>query len=168
MNQDRLADEIGAWDGKTAGFVNGVYAQFQVEPQFGGWLVTLLEKRPLQKGASWLLKKHLEQGNPLDEPLLSQLFTLLPRLAHWETKLHLLQSLDHLIIPASSVRQVEQFVHDCLTSKKKFVRAWAYSGFYRLAQQHPTYEAEVMTLLDRAMSDEAPSVRARVRQLWKR
>ncbi len=47
----------------------------------------------------------------------------------------------------------------------KFVRAWAYDAFYRLATQHPGYRPEVWRLLEQGMQEEAPSVKARIRQL---
>lgn len=60
------------------------------------------------------------------------------------------------------------FLRNCLISDNKFVRAWAYNGFYELALQYPAYKTEVKKFLDMAMKDEAASVKARVRNILKR
>ena len=51
--------------------------------------------------------------------------------------------------------------------QEKFVRAWAYNGFYLLAVQHGEYEAEARQLLTMALRDEPASVKARVRNVLK-
>jgi hypothetical protein len=49
--------------------------------------------------------------------------------------------------------------------QSKFVRAWAYDGFFRLGQQHHSFEQEALQHLVKAQEEEAPSVRARVRKI---
>ncbi len=55
----------------------------------------------------------------------------------------------------------------CLEDDNKFVRAWAYNGFYELAKQYPEYRTEAGQLFEMALRDEAASVKARVRNVMK-
>ena len=63
--------------------------------------------------------------------------------------------------------QVEAFLRQALVSEQKFVRAWAYDGFYQLAKQYPEYQQEAMSFFAMAMDDEVASVKARVRNIIK-
>jgi len=52
-------------------------------------------------------------------------------------------------------------------SENKFVRSWAYNGFYGLSRQYPEYIQETKQFFEVAMKDEAPSVKARIRNVTK-
>ena len=54
-----------------------------------------------------------------------------------------------------------------LTATNKFVRAWSYNGLYELARRDPVYLPEVEQIFELALRDEAPSVKARIRNLQK-
>jgi len=60
---------------------------------------------------------------------------------------------------------VEIFLRVCLLDNNKFVRAWAYKGFYELAVQYPK---ETRQFFEMAMRDEAPSVKSRIRNIMKK
>ena len=60
------------------------------------------------------------------------------------------------------------FLRNCLVDNNKFVRAWAYNGFYELAVQYPEYEKETKQFFEMAMRDEAPSVKSRIRNIMKK
>lgn len=160
-----LQQAIAEWDGKSADYIGNVFEQHHTEATFVDELIELLQLVSLQKGASWCLKKYTETDRNLDAFQVETIYALLPQLEHWETKLHLLQSISALPIPAVQKANVETFLRECLADKNKFVRAWAYNGFYHLALQHEEYEHEVRQLLEQAMQNEAPSVKARVRNL---
>ena len=86
----------------------------------------------------------------------------------WESKLHLLQCMAYLPVPKSQLPSVESFIRTNLTSDNKFVRAWAYSGFYQLARQVPTLQAEASALFHHALDTEtAGSVRSRINRVIK-
>lgn len=71
-------------------------------------------------------------------------------------------------MPKAQCQQVEQYLRAALIDDSKLARAWAYHGFYWLAEQYPQYTADVEHFFTLAFNDEAPSVKARVRQLQKR
>lgn len=163
----KLPQEIANWDGKSVEALQAIYDCHGLEADFGAALVPLLKEPDLERGASWLLKLYLEEAGVLTSAELKRVFQSLPDLLEWETKLHLLQSLPYLTISKRDVKQVEAFLRRCLASDNKFVRAWAYNGFYELALQHPQFKAEADQLLEQALEDEAASVKARVRNILK-
>lgn len=162
-----LEQAIAEWDGKSTKTIATAFETYGADESFADQLVALLEQAPLQKGASWLLKRWLEAGGQLSAETTQALFYRLPSLVHWETRLHLLQSLDHLTISSGQVDAVHRFIVQQLGAKKTFVRAWAYSGFYQLAKQHPQFRSEVDALFIKANAEESASVRARIRNATK-
>lgn len=156
---------ITQWDQKSVDDISRIYQDHCQANDFVEALITLLPDEQCQIGASWLLKHHLEQGHQL--PLEHQLKTLasLPALSQWQSKLHLLQSLPYLTIEQSQVKAVEHFLRINLLNTNKFVRAWAYSGFFTLAKVWPEYRQEAEELKTMALKDEAPSIKARLRNL---
>lgn len=165
--QNGLEHIVGTWDGKTTVLLEEAYGGYGREAWFVETIVGWHGERPLQRGASWLLKKHLETGGAIEPEQIQAIFRLLPELEHWETKLHILQSMGYLPIDAADVERVEAFLRGCVAADKKFVRAWAYHGFWELARQYPAYRPEVGRMLGQALEDEAASVKARVRKLVK-
>ncbi|MFH1303970.1 MAG: hypothetical protein ABIK07_23185 [Planctomycetota bacterium] len=163
----KLPQEIANWDGKSVEALQAIYDCHGLEAEFGAALIPLLKEPGLARGASWLLKRYLEEGSVLTAADVKRVFQSLPDLVEWETSLHLLQSLSYLTIGKRDVKQVEAFLRRCLASDNKFVRAWAYNGFYELSLQHPLFQAETDQLLEQALEDEAASVKARVRNILK-
>ncbi len=86
----------------------------------------------------------------------------------WESKLHILQSFPFMPIPHSEKKKVEVFLRKCLVENNKFVRVWAYNGFYELAVQFPEYINETKQFFEMAMRDEAPSIQSRIRNIMKK
>jgi len=126
-----------------------------------------LGKESLQSGASWLLKRYFEDGRTVDSEQASNILSQLNDLKTWEAKLHILQCLSEIPIAGDRKGDVERFLRTSLSSENKFVRAWTYNGFYILCNQYPEYKQETKEFFDMAMRDEAPSVRARIRNIVK-
>ena len=160
-----LEQKIANWDGKSKETITAIYERFENESAFAPTLVRLSGQSELERGATWLLKRYLESGGTLSAKDVSQLLSALPASEDWEAKLHILQCLTLLRIADKDRTTVEAFVREGLDSDNKFVRAWAYSGFYELARQFRDYRDEAEQLLENAMSREAPSVKARIRNI---
>jgi hypothetical protein len=156
--------DVRGWDGKSAAAIEQVYTRASSEPTFVPDMMALIREPDAQLGASWLLKKHLENGNEIKATEAASLFQSLHRLKHWEARLHVLQCLSRIRVPSRFRRKTETFLRSCLEEENKFVRAWAYSGLYELAAQFPQYRVEVGELLEAALDSEAASVKARVRK----
>ncbi len=165
MNIER---ELVAWDGKSADAINAVYDRHSSEPEFLDRILVLINDASYQKGATWLLKQWLSSGNPIQVRHVKHVYSSLPSLIDWESKLHVLQSMPYMAIGKHEKSIVESFLRNTLTDPNKFVRAWAYNGFYELAIQYPEYVTEVKQFFEMALRDEAASVKARIRNLLKK
>lgn len=163
-----LEADIAGWDGKAVDEITAVLAAHREAPRFVATVVGLVDIPACEVGASWLLKAWLEDGGRLTKAQTRTLLSSLDALERWEAKLHLLQCLPLLVIADGQTDAVETFLRSTLTDANKFVRAWAYNGFCELARQHAGYRAEAELLLDQAVDDEAPSVKARIRNIRKR
>ena len=162
-----LLEEIASWDGRSATALQSTYERYGDED---GFLATVLEhiaEVELQRAATWLLKRHLEAGYSLSPGGSRAILGALSEQEHWESKLHILQCLSYLEIPEDESVGLEQFLDSCLESDNKFLRAWAYNGFNELSLRFPRYREEVNRMLARAGESEAPSVRARIRNILK-
>lgn len=162
-----LKRAIEQWDGKSAEDIGSVYQEYGNSSSLCSQLIDLMAEPELQNGATWLLKRHLEQHAGIVKEHLGQVFELLSSLVSWQSRLHILQVFEHLPIAATQVKSVELFLRRCLMDSNKFVRAWSYHGFYHLQAQYPHYQDEVKSFFAMAMSDEAASVKARIRNIAK-
>jgi hypothetical protein len=168
MGDRSLRREIGAWDGKDAGAIRIVYEHQSSKRGFVGSLIRLAGEPDLESGASWLLKHHLEAGHALSAAQTAAFYTAAARFTHWAARLHALQIMERVPVPAGSVRDAKRLIERGLADENTLVRAWAYSGFARFAESHPRERAEAEALLDDAEATEsAASVRARIRQVRK-
>lgn len=147
--------------------IQATYDTYHHSDSFITSLINYLQQIELEKGASWLLKKHLENDNKLSAVEVTQIMKLLSQLQHWETKLHILQLLPYLTIKKADKKKLEYFLRACLPEQNKFVRAWTYNGFYLLAKQHREYQSETEELLKMGLRDESASIKARIRNILK-
>lgn len=159
-----LQNETAEWDGKSADQIRAIFAKYQQSQSYADELITMLDFEFAQRGASWQLKALLESGKRLSPDQIENLAAVFNQLDHWESRLHILQSIPYLPIPSAVELEFEAFIRQSLDYKNKFVRAWAYTGFYELAVQYPEYQSEAMLLLNKAMEQESGSIKVRVRK----
>lgn len=164
MNIDKA---IGDWDGKSKDQIETIYMRYVDHKQFIPSIINACDVEALQKGSTWLLKRYLEKGRTLSKTQTHKFISSLDLLRHWESVLHALQCLQYLKISNQDLNVVETFLRSKLEHKNKFVRAWTYSSLYDLSIQFEEFQQEVLTLLETAMKDEAPSVKARIRSITK-
>lgn len=119
----------------------------------------------VQAGATWLLRAYLTEGASLPTEQVAELAAALPDIADTWARLHVCQSVRYLEIAGPEAPRFAGFLRDCTTDRNTFVRAWATDGFSRLAHQHGAFADEAKRLLDAALVDPAPSIRARARQI---
>lgn len=155
------------WDGKSTQDISQIFQAYKNAPDFSQTLLNLLETEESQSGATWLLKTNLEAGAQLSGKQIAQLYGSISGLVSWQSNLHVLQSLPYLLIDESHIKFVEAFIRYKLMDNNKFVRAWAYNGFYLLAKQHPQYQTEAERFFEQAMLDEPASIKARIRVILK-
>ena len=162
-----LTEEMVAWDGKSAAALRSIYKRHHAEEDFVATILQHLAEVESQRVATWLLKKHLESGNTLTAAECRAIFGGLSLQEHWESKLHLLQSIPYLNIVEEDCAALERFLDAGVRSDRKFVRAWAYNGFNELSLRFPRYRKMTDRMLAQARESEAASVRARIRNILK-
>ena len=143
-----------------------IYEQYGSEPDFERALVEHFGGKS-EVCATWLLKHHLSTVGKLEHFSGSRLIERLRVLKEWQAKLHILQCLHWLVFKEEDRATLERFVREQLAQDNKFVRAWAYSGFYVLANQFTQYREECKSFFKLAEKDEPGSVQARLRQLMR-
>lgn len=163
-----IEQEIENWDGKSSSDITAIYQRYCNEPIFVSSLLKLIRDKKFQNGATWLLKHYLDDGHRLAADQVAVIYQLIPAFVSWESKLHILQGLPYMPIAETEKNTVETFLRNCLIDNNKFIRAWAYHGFYEISLQYPEYREETRQFFEMAMRDEAPSVKARIRNILKK
>jgi hypothetical protein len=162
-----LKQAITHWNGKSARDIQEIYETYHCLENFPKSIVELYCLESHQRGATWLLKAWLSAGNSLVPKQRQIIYRALDELQHWESKLHILQCIPFMPIAESERESVEGFLRETLTDQNKMVRAWSYNGFYELSKQYSEYETETKLFFEMALRDEAPSVKARIRNIMK-
>ena len=163
-----LKEEIERIDGDS-GSLELLLARHQSTRSFVNQLVLLIapDEPKTQVKATALLKRLAENKSRFSRPQLAAIFDSLVEVTHWEAKLHLCQMLQHVKIPNGSETKVVWFLERCLSEENKFLRAWAYNGFYELAKQHHEYYDYAVEQLTRAQKEKSAAVKARLRNITK-
>lgn len=131
-------------------------------------VILLSDDQPkVQVRATRELKRLAETKTRFNSDQLRVIFDSLMELKHWESRLHICQMLSHLRIPRGSAARVVWFLEQCLSEENKFLRAWAYNGFYELARQHREYRKYSSEQLELGKRERSAAVRARIRNIEK-
>lgn len=111
--------------------------------------------------ATWVVKALLgeDRATSLD---MNRVFAALRNKNHWETILHLLQSVQHA--PEPALAHVFT-IRGLLDHQKTLVRVWALDAFVRVAQVDGNFLPEARRLVDSALNTGAASKRARAKAL---
>jgi len=163
-----LKEELALTDGDN-GSLELLLARHQSTRSFVNQLALVIapDEPKLQIKATALLKRLAESGTKFTTQQLAAIFDSLAEVTHWEAKLHLCQMLQHVRIPTGSETKVVWFLERCLLEENKFLRAWAYNGFYELAKQHHEYYDYANEQLARAQKEKSAAVKARLRNINK-
>lgn len=166
-----IEQSIIEWDGKTVDDIKSIYDLHHTQSDFAQQLIALLQRTDTEQGASWLIKAYLEDGGRFDcsevDVLISSLNNSAKQSQHWQTKLHILQGLPYLTFTSEQAEILYLGLRKSLSDPNKFVRAWTYNGFYQLSLQYDKYVEETKQFFAMAQQDEAPSVKARLRNIMK-
>jgi len=163
-----LMKDLIQWDSKYVNELEVIYDKHVHKPDFSRTLIMLVkEEGSVQIGATWLLKKYLEESNNLKRSEVLVLFDTMDFLKEWQSQLHFLQMLPYIKLNVIDDQNLYQFLNGVIQSPNKFVRAWAYNGLFLLSQTYTAYQDEIYTVLDDALINEAPSVKARIRNILK-
>lgn len=160
-----LETALNRWNGTCKTDLEAIYKEFYRQNDFASQLIPLLRQKQ-QLAASWLLKDYLQDGNKISDDLKLEFYRAIHLAKDWHTQLHFLQSLPFLRpVPDGKKSKLASFLRAGIIADNKFVRAWAYNGFYDLAQDYPEYQQEANQLIEMGKRDEPASVQARLKQL---
>lgn len=158
-------DAIRQWDGKSTLPLTQIYEADCNKPDFASMLVALLSEQGFQRGASWLLKHHVDTGHDINPADARTCYRSLDQLTYWDAQLHILQAMHAMPIGADQKHAVQDFLEQCVNSRRTLIRAWAYTGFVVLAGQFKEYRSRTHALLLRAKEQEsAGSIKVRIRR----
>jgi len=164
----KLLYHVKGWDGKDIDFLTTTYAHYSSDEGFQQDLLdSLALTQRHQSAASWMIRRSLQNGFKPDTEHATAIYNALPGCDSWEAQLNLLQCMEILPVPVWAKTRLEKFVRKSLSHKNKFVRAWAYNGFYQLARQFPELREEALKIMEMGQRDEPASVRARIRSALK-
>ena len=130
-------------------------------------ILTASDETEVSRGASWLLKRALESGACLSDAQLVTVIQISPDAAHWETALHICQSIRFANPEKSTAQRAGRWLAPYLDHKRPFLRAWSLDGLCALAALFPRLKSDAEAALEKGREDPAASVRARARRLQK-
>ena len=161
-----LLSKLRLWDGVRVEYLKELYNANSSSIDFFDKLISIcVNEQYLQNVATWLIKHHYDKGRTLPEFLAERLLAGCKNLKNWEAKLHVLQIIPHVTLSKKSIIIIDEFVRECLADNNKFVRAWAYNGFYVLTKYIPELKTELELICQRAMETESAAVKSRVRKI---
>ncbi|GAB6041913.1 hypothetical protein [Endothiovibrio diazotrophicus] len=161
-----LKTALDGWNGKDTATLASLYEEMAGDARLFSRLADSIERGgTVQIAATWLIKHHIEQGHAPSPAESRELLGRSEALDPWQSRLHLLQMIEHLSLDEVEQRPLEHFIRQALADRNKFVRAWAYHAFHHLARRFPAYRREALQLEEMALRDEPPAVKARVRRL---
>lgn len=163
---ETLHKVLSNWDGKDTRFLERLFHDEAGNPGFLKSLVTLSAREESQRGATWLLKHHFDiRAQPLSPELSQEHIACVADTEDWQTRLHVLQYLEHLDLPVAFRKPASDFVEVSIRSERPFVRAWAWHALSVLAQRFPDQRDETCQRLSEAQETEtAGSVKVRIRK----
>jgi len=165
----KLLYHVKHWDGKDIEFLINTYDHYSADAGFHEDVLQSLRLTDRhQSAASWLLRRSLQRGYKPKTDDANSIYLALTACTSWEAQLNLLQCMDLLDVPVYARSALEKYLREALTHSNKFVRAWAYNGFYELARQYPELRDEALQIMEMGARDEPASVKARIRNALKK
>lgn len=122
------------------------------------------DDRNVQAAATWLLKRFGVTGAQLSPSQNETLLRLLLQESSWLSRLHVLQMMHTLDVPAPLAAPLMTALRAQAAGANAFIRAWSVHGAAVLADQHHEFRDRALDLLAEAGQDAAPSVQARLRR----
>lgn len=159
-----LREELIAYHGRNPKILSEIIIRRCDQKGFLSDLITLaLDKEPIiSEGATWILKAELEKGQHLSRQDVNLLIFGLKAVTTWQAQLHICQSIQYLAVPQESAPDLEQWLEALLEAKRPLLRAWSVDALCRV---RGSSSPKTKTLLEQMETDDAGSVRARIRNL---
>ncbi len=168
-SKSRVTQALMEFDGKRTAVLDQLIASLDRNKETVTLMLDVADHREtnVQVGATWILKRWFKNEQLLFDGMTSKCTKLLMKAKHWEVRLHLLQVVALMHIPAEALSGLKNLLTDLLQDENKLVRAWSLSAFATLADQHPKLRGQARSEMKTAEIDGPASVRARIRQIRK-
>lgn len=156
-----------SWDGKSTDFLVDLYTHTTITTSIiNDWLTCANESdQKCQRGATWLIKETLKSGNKFSSEETILLLDTFMCAEDWETRLHILQCFKYLDLTLYSSDKLYEALKFTLHSDVKFLRAWSYDAFYRLALADKNYQPLFHDQLTWGTHNESGAITARIRTI---
>lgn len=166
---DALTQALLDFKGKSTDALEGFAAAYAPDASLVADLCDFAggDDRNIQAAATWLLKRYGVSGAQLSPSQSETLLRLLIGDKSWLSRIHVLQMMDTLAVPASLAAPLMDALAAQAGGDNKFIRAWSVHGAAVLADQHHEFRDRALDLLAEAGQDAAPSVQARLRRTSK-
>lgn len=163
VNTETLRRELTEYDGRNPTILAEMSRRHHDHAAFLSELVSLASdaETVVSEGATWIIKAQLEEGNTLSPQDVQRLVSRLDDVTAWQAQLHICQSLRYIAVPENAAGALEAWLKKIVNAPRPFLRAWALDALCGVLGAGSRTQA----LLDQMESDEAASVRARVRNL---
>lgn len=161
----RIEADLLAWDRRHVGLLVGLYDRTSDIDGFADAVVDLATNPHTQVGATWLLKRHHENGHRLAAEQTGRLLLVGAQSDEWEAVLHILQIVPFYDDWTAHLEALEVLVRANLDHKRPFVRTAATQAFAELAGSAPEFKEELISRCESALLRESASVKARVRHI---
>lgn len=160
---DDLRQELTEYDGRSPSILSEILVRRHGQPGFLSGLIELAsdEEPSVSEGATWIIKALVEDGHTLTPQDIERLIEGLDNITAWQAQLHVCQIVCRISVPKEAALTLGRWLTALLEAPRPFLRAWAVDALCRL---QPTF-LDRTALLRRMQTDEAASVRARVRNL---
>lgn len=158
---------LSAYDGKAISLLTELAVRVHLRPDYMMTLIALMGRGEghVSDGATYLIKRALEEGAHLDDDQMDALLANLPALSAWQAILHMCQSVRLLTLMDEHADPLAEWLAGHLDHARPFIRAWSVDGLCHIGERFPAHHARAFAALEAARADDAASVRARVRNL---
>lgn len=162
-----LIDDLAEYDGKSTSILEAIAESYRGSPEALSLSVRLVtaSDENVAAGATWLMRRWLEAGRRLSSEDVVELGRRLSEVNGPWARLHICQAVDLIDIGSHVAPSFFDFLEEASESPRPFLRAWGTDGMVRLARNHARYHEAAERALERAVTDEAASVRARARRI---
>lgn len=167
MLSESIYKKLNSYDGKRVAPFQEIAEELAIQPDALEVTLSIIESNEehAHVGGTWILKNLLELGLESDGSLCKKVLRWLRESTEIDARLHLLQILNLIEIPSSCHPPLYAKARELTSDRNTFVRAWAYNALGLIAQRNPQFLAETKQRFEQAQQKEAPSIRARIRNI---
>ena len=177
MRRSALQSHLAQYDGRHTDILERVAVAIAEDPDAACTLVDISAEHPLghtASAATWVLLWLVKRANApaIDAATIARLGAVLAKADHWETRLHILQALEHVdlgtILSKSQRESLAKLAMRHTSDARPFVAAWALNLLGRLGDGvSRRTQTQIAGLIEAAETNGPASTKARLRQLRK-